>query len=249
MDTVALRARIADELNRQASDIVGSPSLSVGLIVNREINSAIQHYESTRFRWNERREHEFATTVANTRAYSLPASFVKMDSLKLIYSGGYIGLASKTWDQIEEQDRRVTGSPGLPKDYVIYGNVARLYPVPNGAYTLVGSYIQRVRPTSLTGSYCAIVTMGGASLTATTTASHNSQLNGWTTDGEELIRARAKASLRIRYFREDGAIAEMAGLQATRETFLSVEERVAYERLADETNDATTTGRVVPYEI
>jgi hypothetical protein len=91
-DTENLRNRISEELNRQRSDIIGSPSLSVGLVVTREINHAIKHYESTRFRWNERREDQFTTLVSGQRTYSLPADFIKMDTLKVIDDDAYIPL-------------------------------------------------------------------------------------------------------------------------------------------------------------
>ncbi len=248
-DTNNLRARIAEELEREPSDIIGSPSLSVGLVINREINNAIRHYESTRFRWNETRESEFATTVSGTRTVALPANLVRMDTLKVIYSATYIPLNRRTWDYIEEQDRLVTGAPGVPADYVIYGNILRLYPVPNQALTLVGSFIHRVRPTSLSGSYCAVVTMGGGSMTATSSASHINRLDGWTTDGEELIRARAVAAIEINYLKNETAKIEMGGLAAAREAFLSVREKQAYERLVDEAQDAGATGLISPYEI
>jgi hypothetical protein len=248
-DTNNLRARIAEELDRQPSDIIGSPSLSVGLVVNREINNAIRHYESSRFRWNEVRESEFAATVSGTRTYSLPANFVSMDTLKLKYNNSYINVRHRVWHDIEDRDRQITGSLGIPSDFTIYGNVVRFYPVPNQAMTLVASYIKRFRSSSLTGSFCSIVTMGGGSLTATSTASHNNPLNGWTTDGEELVRARAVAAVEINYLKNEGAIQEMRSLVAMREPYLSVRERLSYERLADEVQDAHGAGIVRPYEI
>lgn len=249
MDTNNLRLRIAQELERQPSDIIGSPSLSVGLVINREINSAIQHYESTRFRWNEVREEEFATTSSGSRTVSLPASIVKMDTLKLIDSDAYIPLRKLTWDQIEMKDRQVTASDGAPTEYAVYGNVLRLYPVPDTTYTLVGSYIRRYRPTSLTGSYCAIAVMGGGSLTATSTASHNNHLDGWTTDGEELVRARAVAGVEINYLKVESAIAEMRGIALNGQSFLSVREKFAFERMAQETAELHSSGKIEPYEI
>ena len=248
-DMETMRTRISDELERQRSDIIGSPSLSVGYVINREINSAIQHYESTRMRFNEVRESEFATTVSATRNYSLPVGFIKMDSLKLIYSGSYIRLRPRTWEQMEEKDRDVTGADGIPTTYAIYGNSLRVYPNPNGAYTLVASYIKRFRPTSLSGSYCAIVTMGGGSLTATSTLSHNNPSNGWTTDAEELIRSRARAAVEINYLDNEQSIGEMRMLLGAREPYFSIRERLAFERLADETRDAQATGYVQPYPI
>lgn len=248
-DTRNLRLRIAEELDRQASDTIGLGGLTVGLAINREINNAIRHYESTRFRWNETREDEFTTTVSGTRVYSLPPTLVRLDTLKLVYNGSYIPIIIRAWDEIEDRDRDVTGSNGVPHEGAIYGNILRLLPIPNGAYTLVASYIHRVRPTSLTGSYCGITTMGGASLTTTTTASHNNRLDGWTTDGEELIRARAAAAFEINYLKDENAKIEMGLLGRAGEPFLSVREKQSFERLVDEAQDASATGKTRPYEI
>lgn len=248
-NTEALRQRIADELEREPSDIIGSPSLSVGYVINREINSAIRHYESSRFRWNETRESEWVTTSSGTRTYALPAGFIRMDTLKLKYNNAYITLHPRVWDDLEERDRQVTGASGIPYEYAIYGNILRVYPIPNQSLTLVGSFLTRTRPTSLSGSYCAVVTMGGSSMTATSTASHNNRMDGWTTDGEELIRARAAAAVSINYLRDQDAIGEMRGLLAMREPYLSIRERLAYERLSDEAQDATGAGIIRPYGI
>ena len=248
-DTNRLRGRIAEELNRQPTDIVVSPSLSLGLIINREINSAIHHYVSTRFRWNEVRESEFVTTSLGQRTYSLPASFVKMDTIKVIYNNAYIPLEPRTWEYIEHKDRLVTGTQGVPFEYTIYGNVLRVYPSPNAALTLAASFIQRTLPTSLTGSYCEVMTMGGGSMTSTTTASHNNRLDGWTTDGEELIRTRAIAAVEINYFKNEKTINQMLLLNGAREPYYSLRERLAFERLVDEAQDVGATGRLQSYAI
>lgn len=251
-DTNALRQRIAGELLLRPENLVafkGLPTLTFARAINHEINSAIRHYESTRFRWNETRESEFATTVSGTRVYSLPASLVRLDTLKVIYSTSYIPIHLRTWEEIEERDRRVTAADGVPTTAALYGNILRLYPVPNGAYTLVGSYIFRVRPTSLTASYCAIIAMGGGSLTATSTASHNNRLDGWTTDGEELVRARALAGVEINYLKNERALVEMGMLAQAREPYLSVREQQAFTRLADEAQDFGAPGLIRPYNI
>lgn len=243
-----MRVRIASELNRALSDGFGNSGETVATAINRCINAAIQHYESTRFRWNEVRESEFATTVAGTRNVSLPANFISMDTLKLVYSGGYQKVTKRSWEEIDTKDTRVSGSSGIPSEYTIYGNVLRLNPTPNAALTLVASFIKRELPTSCTGSYTAVIPIGSSySLTVTSTASHNNRINGWFTDGEALIRARAKADMLINYIKKPEAIAEMQGVVSRREPYLSVQEGLAYERLADETSDALATGSVRPY--
>lgn len=279
-DTNALRDRICEELNRNPTDILGgffNPNLTVKRVVNREINAAIQHYESTRFRWNEVIEEESFIFSASSRNATLPIRLVRLDSIKVISSGAYVPLRRRSWEHIEQSDRSTTGNTGVPAEYALYGNVIRPNPQADTSYTAVLSYVRRYNPTSLTGSYTALVVMGGRSLTVTTTASHNNRLDGWTTDGRELIAARACAAVKINYFRDPDAtaeqnavgergaqmdqvkmqimaqrqeaIAEQANLGAKGESFLSYRERAAYQSLIDETTDFTTTGLTKPYSV
>jgi len=57
----------------------------------------------------------------------------------------------------------------------------RLYPVPNGAFPLILSYVRSL-----------------------TTLSADGDTNAWMTHGEELIRLRAKADLYINYLENPG---------------------------------------------
>lgn len=251
-DTNTLRARIASELQFPLTNSFGTTGETFATAVNRCINSAQKHYESTRFRWNERKNNEFATGVAGTRTYSLPADFISMDSLKVKYSDSQLQLKKRSWEELDAKDTQISGnSRGIPCEYAIGGNVVKLWPIPSSVtMTFAASYIRRFLPTSVTGSYTAVMPMAGSySLTVTTTASHNNRCNGWTTDGEELIRTRAVADIKINYRRNPTAMAEMARLFVAREAFLSIHERQAYERLSDETFDAVATGRIRPYQL
>lgn len=221
-------------------------------VANRCINDAIGHYESTRFRFNEKKNFDFAAGVAGTRTYSLPADFISMDSLKIKYSDSQLQLKKRSWEELDAKDTQVSGaSRGIPCEYAIGGNVVKLWPIPNSVtMTFVASYIRRFLPTSVTGSYTAVMPMAGSySLTVTTTASHNNRCNGWTTDAKDLIRTRAVADIKINYRKNPAAMAEMQRLFSSRETFLSIHERQAYERLADETFDAVATGRIEGYRL
>ena len=244
-DTAQLRTRIADELNRQPSEIIGSPSLSVGLVINREINAALKHYESMRTSWSEVRDAVFGETTSGTRYYSLSTSdirWLKIDSVKLEYNDSYITLTNRTWGEIQEKDRQITGSLGIPQDYVVYGKQMRLYPVPNQSMTILLSYLERPLLTSLTGCFT-----GTGSQTPTSTASHNNRLGGWYEHGAELIKERAIASVRISYLRDETAIAEQVAMEARDQPYLSIKEKQAYQLLRDETNDQLATGRLRPY--
>jgi len=244
-DTANMRTRIADELNRRPEEIIGSPSLSVGLVINREINSAIKHYETMRTSWGEVKDAILGETTSGQRSYSLSTSdirWLKIDSMKLEYNNSYITLSPRTWDEIEEMDRQITGSLGLPQNYVVYGKQVRMYPVPNQSMTILMSYLERPLPTSLTGSFT-----GTGSQTPTSTASHNNRLGGWYDHGGELIRARAKAAVQIKYLRDGNATAEAALIAQTGGNFLSMTEKQAYESLSDEIQDQLSSGRIQPY--
>lgn len=244
-DTANMRTRIADELNRLPSEIIGSPSLSVGLVINREINSAIKHYESMRTSWSEVKDAVFGETTSGQRSYSLSTSdirWLKIDSIKLEYNNSYITLDPITWSEMEEKDRQITGSLGLPQNYVIYSKQVRMYPVPNASLTILISYLERPLLTSLTGCLT-----GTGSQTPTSTASHNNRLGGWYDDGAALIRARAKAAVQIKYLRDGNATAEAALIAQTGGSFLSMIEKQAYEQLTDEIQDQLSTGRLKPY--
>jgi len=239
-----MRQRIADELNRLPSEIIGSPSLTVEMVINREINSALKHYESIRTSWSDVKEEFLASTVNGTRNYSLSSGVLKIDSLKVKYNNSYIILTGTTWDEMEEQDRQITGSLGIPQDYVRYGNSLRLYPVPNQSMSILMSYTKRAALTSLTGSYTS-----SASVTPTSTASHNNRTDGWMAHGEELIRLRAKAAVQINYLRDAAALAEAARSRQRNERFVSLSEEQAYAQLADEMQDQLGVGRTMPYYV
>lgn len=215
-----MRSRIADELHR--SDLTTE--------IERQIRTAIEHYESTRFRWNEVRGWDVATTVAGTQNYSLTSDFIRFDVLKINYNGHYILLTPRTWQWMEERDTQVTPVRGAPSNYVVYGgsadNELRLFPTPDGAHSLVASYVQRL-----------------SSLTA------SADTNDWMTYGEELIRHRARAAVEIFRLQKPRAIAEFNAMAQGRRFFLSAAEEVAHKSLIDERNDALTTGSLKPYAI
>ena len=249
-DTNTMRSRIASESQFPLGNSFGLTGETFATIVNRCINSAIKHYESMQTRFNERIGDQFSATTAGTRTYSLPPDFIRMTTLKLTYNGNFLDLKLKQWEELGFKDIRVDGtSRGVPNEYAIGGNLLRVFPVPNSAtMTFYASYIHRFPGTSVTGSYTSVLPMAGSySLTVTATASHNNRLNGWFNDGEELIRSRALADIKINYRRVPSAITEAQRLFSARESFLSIHERQAFERLSDETFDSLSTGRIEPY--
>jgi hypothetical protein len=113
--------------------------------------------------------------------------------------------------------------------YTVYGDQVRIYPTADSSMTMLGSYIKRATTTTLTAS------------SSTTWL----QMTG----GEELIRARAVAGIRIDRLRQRDALAEAALLAQNRETFLSNKESVAHLALINERNAALSIGRVKPDHI
>lgn len=249
--TNALRVEIASELNRALTDPFGNSGETFNQAVTRAINQAQWHYESTRFRFNEVRRFQFATTANGQTDYSLPANFISMDSLEIIRTGQYVPVTRASLEEINKLNYlpSMTAAAGLPSLYAISGNILVLGVAPNGAYTLAGTYIKRIHHVSATDSTTAVLPVAGGSysLTVTTTTSHKNRINGWTTDARELIKARAIAYLKIFYQNDSDAKQEMAIFAAKGENYLSVREAQAFKAMADETFDALATGRIKPY--
>ena len=117
-----------------------------------------------------------------------------MNSLEVIYSGQYNEIPRGTVEEVNELNYKpslTSVSISIPIRYTIDQNVLVLGPPTNAARTLVASYVKRFLPTSVTDSTTTVVVVGGNySLTVTTTTSHKNRLNGWTTDGADLIALR-----------------------------------------------------------
>lgn len=211
-----MRSRIADELNR--SDLTTE--------IDRQINSAVRHYESTRMRWNEVKDWNVGTTAAGQRYYSLTIDFIRFDSLKIIRNGNYVSLTPKTFDWIDQRDTRDTPIQSVPSVYTVYGDLLRIYPTADSSMTMLGAYLKRAQPANESLTACS-----------STTWLH-------LTGGEELIRARAVAGVRIDRLRQRDALLEAAMLAQSRESFLSIKESVAHLSLISERNAALSTGRI-----
>lgn len=167
-----MQTRIADELSR--SDLSSQ--------ITNAIQTAIQDYEGERFWFNEQRFT--LNTVANQSWYDEQANLLNED-----------GSALATGVKLLEVDQMVCNfgnwfqplkpvAPGWidtyqiptyigqPYYYARLGTRIRLAPTPNDVYTV-----------TITG------------LARLVTLSANSDTNAWLTEGEKLIRSRAKAIL------------------------------------------------------
>jgi len=208
-----MRSRIADELAR--SDMTTE--------INRQINSAIKHYESMRTRFNEIQDFFIATTTSGQRYETLTGSatiVIGIDTVRLIYSGSRISLGQKSLAWIEDHDVMDTAISGVPYYYTMQGERIRLFPAPNGTYSLFANGIRRFSELSA-----------------------DADTNGWMTFGEELIRARAVAAVRVQRLKVPWAMEEYRGLAGR---YYSLAEKCAHQAFADETYETLATGLIRP---
>lgn len=189
-----------------------------------EILTAIKHYEQQRFWFDEARAT--ASTVAGTANLAVPTDLVDIDTLTITYNGHPYELTRRSWDWyrgIGGGDSSVTTA--VPTAYAYYANELWFYPVPDDAYTLTIAYLKQ--------------------LTALSTGADS---NAWTTSGEELIRARAKAAVRINYLMDAGAMQEMQTFAMRGEPYLSALEKIAHTALLGASNVRMSSGQIKRHE-
>ncbi len=218
-DFVACQNRIADELAR--SDLTSQIKLA--------ITTAVSFYQRERFYFNEARTATFAT-VLNQEFYTAAdlagiPNLIDIDTLRIAISSSYRYTLNKlTWQEIE--DMSISSSMvGQPISWAYYNQAIRLYPIPNTAYTITVNAVSRLTPDPLT---------------------NDSDTNAWMTDGEELIRQRAKADLFCNVIRDPDAQAEARSFIGAGQNFLSALEKNAYTALRGETTQRLSSGHVTP---
>ena len=200
-----LRDRIADELDR--SDFTTQ--------IEREIKSAIQHYDKQRFWFNEARNISFAT-VDGTEYYGSSVdsdipNLLFIDTLRIaITSTDKYDLERVPFEDLASISDSITADEGQPTGYAYYAKQIRLYPIPDASYSVYGS---------------GVMFLGDLSASADT--------NAWMTDGEELIRARAKWSLLTHVIKEKSSADDMKAV-----------EKEELSALIAATNSRKATGRI-----
>lgn len=185
-----------------------------------EIQSAIKHYERQSFWFNE--GQATASTVTATPNYAVPADLLEIDNITITYTGHPYELHRRTWGwyrAIHGDDLNIGRS--VPTDYTYFANQLWVYPVPDQAYVLTMGYIKQL-PTLV----------------------NPTDSNEWMIGGEELIRSRAKQSVRIRYAGDPIARAERDAMAGS--LFFSMEEKVAYESLVGTAISRMSSGSVMP---
>jgi len=185
-----------------------------------EVLSAISHYENQRWSWSEIRAT--ASTTANVAFVAVPSNFLDEDSMKLTVNGDYQLLSRVSYEYIDRIDSG--DQTGEPFYYAFYADQIRLYPIPDATYTLTFSYI---------GSQTAL--------------SADADTNDWTNEAETLIRARAKAAVKMNYLNDAGAIAEAQAYALNRLDFLCTAEASAFNSLRRKADMRTATGTIQAY--
>jgi len=200
--------RIDDELDRGGT---------MNPQIQNAIKTAIDHYSRKRFWFNEARltgltlisGQEFYTNTDNSNIPNL----LYIDSFKVARSSTDKWMLDRMpYEQMEHDSDGGTADGGQPTAYAYYAKQIRLYPIPDASYSAVVS-----------GVYAL------SDLSATT------DTNAWMTDGEQLIRARAKWELLTHVIKDQQGAALMAEAEAK-----------ALASMIDANNARSSTGRIVP---
>jgi hypothetical protein len=132
-DLAALKARIADELNR--SDLTSQ--------IASAIPRAIEKYARERFDFNEGRST--ATTVADNQYVDFPDGLRVVDGVYATVGGYTYEVRRVEFDEMEYW-HGASDTSGQPLDYALRKGQLRIYPTPNDAYTLTITGIYDVTP-------------------------------------------------------------------------------------------------------
>jgi hypothetical protein len=186
--------------------------------INLEILSAIQHYERQRFWFNETRQN--LTAVSGTATISPPSDLLEVIRLDILTTQNHpIEVIKESWRQFEAIGGADTAlTSGFPTRYAFFGNQFWLFPIPDSAYTLPLSYVKQMATLSLSGD-----------------------TNAWMTDGEQLIRARARQAVKINYLGDPAAMQMIDPAEG----YLSPIERAAHKSLLRESAKRLSRGRLV----
>lgn len=184
-----LEDRIASEV-RAISTAAAS---DIQTQIRAAILSAIKHHERERFYFNEAR---VTLTTSSSAEYYTSAELAmlsttpQIDSIRCLISNGDYRLVRRDLSWFEDIAQQ-HGTVGDPTDWTYYGQQLRLYPAGGStARNLEILYVSRF-----------------ATLSAT------ADTNGWLTDAEEMIRARAKWDLYSNVVRNVEKATMMKGIE------------------------------------
>jgi len=164
-------ATYGDMIDRIESDL-GRSDLTTA--VKEAIQTAIRYYERERFYFNEQTS-TFTTSSSQEFYGSASSSFisrlVNIDSIVVDVNTSTYPIIERDFQYIDQVQTNA-GYTGDPTDFVYWNNQIRLYPIPYTARTVNVSGVYKL-----------------STLTATAST------NAWFTEGEALIRCRAKYEL------------------------------------------------------
>ena len=192
---IQLQTRIADEIGDRSDLLAPLLSTSVNSPIKRAIQSAIAKWEREPFYFNEvyNSATPFLTTVAGQELYTVSdaaaiASAPYIMSMHALIGGNRNSLTHRDWQYIDDVSSSPT-SRGQPTDWAYFGQQIRFYPIPDAAYPIRASRLQRL-----------------------TALAADSDANVWTQDAFDLIRCEAIAGL-ARGLLKDPALAAQAETQ------------------------------------
>lgn len=153
--------------------------------IQRAIQTAIKHYERQRFYFNSKTTGAF-NTVADQEYYTssdladIP-NIIEIDSMYYTSNSLRTTILPLPFETIEAAQ---SGSvKGTPSNFAYYAQKIRLYPIPFSVVAVTTAHLYRLTALSADGD-----------------------TNAWVTDGEELIRQKAKRTLYLDVLRDrDGA--------------------------------------------
>lgn len=190
-----MRTAIIDELGNDG-DLSASH-------VNSAIKRAIKHYERRPW-WFNQKTATFSTV--NGQEYygasdlaDIP-NIIQIDSAMVNIGGTKQKLRPHDFQSVDEDQTGYVVYP--PHSYTIRNSEIRLYPIPDGAYTVTLSYIYRLDELSA-----------------------DSDSNAWTTFCEEMIRQSAKRRLALDILHAEEVANRCAGFEAEAYSELLAENR------------------------
>lgn len=183
-DYVTLRTRIADEL---AND---------GAVTDAQIAYAVQDaikmYERRMWWWNQNYTSAF-TTVANQEFYTSSdwaalSNTIQIDSMTVTYDS--VKSPLRAVDALSIDDEQDGSVVGVPTVFAYYTQSIRFYAIPDDAYAITVSYVNKL-----------------------TALSADADTNAWTTEAEELIRHAAKRKIAMNYMHAPDVADRVAPLE------------------------------------
>jgi len=190
--------------------------------IQRAIQSAIQLYQKTRFRFNHGRAT--STIPPDFEYIEPPPDMIEEDELMLIDGNERRPLVKRTYLWIGNQSRDLSYR-ARPLFYAIETDDVRLYPIPDQSYELQLSFLKKL-----------------PALNA------NSDSNAWMDDGEELIRLRAKRIILEDVLRGPESFAEADRLKVREEGDPMLGTRGVLGALKDEWKRLAAHDRLEPFD-